>query len=181
MDSPYNVLLDYSVCAVLCLVAQSYLTVCDPIDCSLSGSSVHGDSPGKNTGVGCHALLQGIFPTQGSKPGFTHSGRFFAVWTTRCIKISKFAEFSNRTMFLLPRQGPAALRTCRILLEKQNLWYLESDLLNHSFYLIYSSWEFLRTVNLEKCWTRINFLLFHWWYLRQYNYKYWILSYVIHV
>ena len=27
------------------------------------------DSPGKNTGVGCHALLQGIFPTQGSNPG----------------------------------------------------------------------------------------------------------------
>ena len=26
------------------------------------------DSPGKNTGVGCHALLQGIFPTQGSHP-----------------------------------------------------------------------------------------------------------------
>ena len=30
------------------------------------GASVHGDSPGKNTGVGYHALLQGIFPTQGS-------------------------------------------------------------------------------------------------------------------
>ena len=28
------------------------------------------DSPGKNTGVGCHALLQGIFPTQGPKPHF---------------------------------------------------------------------------------------------------------------
>ena len=27
------------------------------------------DSPGKNIGVGCHALLQGIFPTQGSNPG----------------------------------------------------------------------------------------------------------------
>ena len=27
------------------------------------------DSPGKNTGVGCHALLQGIFPTQGWSPG----------------------------------------------------------------------------------------------------------------
>ena len=38
-------------------------------DCSPPGSSVHGDSPGKNTGVGCHAFLQGIFPTQGSKPG----------------------------------------------------------------------------------------------------------------
>ena len=46
---------------------QSYLTLCDPMDCSPPGSSVHGiDSPGKNTGVGCHALLQGIFPTQGS-------------------------------------------------------------------------------------------------------------------
>ena len=30
------------------------------------------DSPGKNTGVGCHALLQGIFPTQGSIPGLRH-------------------------------------------------------------------------------------------------------------
>ena len=30
------------------------------------------NSPGKNTGVGCHALLQGIFPTQGSNPGLSH-------------------------------------------------------------------------------------------------------------
>ena len=30
------------------------------------------DSPGKNTGVGCHALLQGIFLTQGSNPGLLH-------------------------------------------------------------------------------------------------------------
>ena len=27
------------------------------------------NSPGNNTGVGCHSLLQGIFPTQGSNPG----------------------------------------------------------------------------------------------------------------
>ena len=33
------------------------------------GSSVHRDSPGKNPGVGCHSLLQGIFPTQGSNLG----------------------------------------------------------------------------------------------------------------
>ena len=38
------------------------------MDCSRPGSSVHGDSPGKNTGVGCHVLLKGIFPTQGSNP-----------------------------------------------------------------------------------------------------------------
>ena len=46
----------------LCLVAQSCPTLCDLMDCSPPGSLVHGDSPGKNTGVGCHALLQGIFP-----------------------------------------------------------------------------------------------------------------------
>ena len=47
------------------LVAQLCPTLCDPMGCSPPGSSVHADSPGKNTGVGCHFLLQGIFPTQG--------------------------------------------------------------------------------------------------------------------
>ena len=56
----------------MCLVTQSCLAVCNPIYCSLTGSSVRGDSPGKNTGVGCHALLQGIFPTQGLNPGLLH-------------------------------------------------------------------------------------------------------------
>ena len=55
--------------AVPCLVTQSCLTLCDCIDCSPPSSSVHGDSPGKNTGVGCHALLQVIFPTQGLNSG----------------------------------------------------------------------------------------------------------------
>ena len=36
------------------------------------GSSVHVDSPGRNTGVSCHALLQGIFPTQRLNPGLLH-------------------------------------------------------------------------------------------------------------
>ena len=45
---------------------QSCLILGDPVDCSLPGSSDHGVSPGKSTGVGCCALLQGIFPTQGS-------------------------------------------------------------------------------------------------------------------
>ena len=43
-----------------------------PMDSSPPGSSVHGDSPGKSTGMGCHVLLQGIFPTQGSNPGLPH-------------------------------------------------------------------------------------------------------------
>ena len=35
-------------------------------------ASVHGDSPSKNTGVGCHALLQGIFLTQELNRGLLH-------------------------------------------------------------------------------------------------------------
>ena len=54
------------------LSSQSCLTLCNPMDCSPLGSSVHGDSPGKNTRIGCHALLQGIFPTQRSNPGLPH-------------------------------------------------------------------------------------------------------------
>ena len=49
--------------------------MCDSLwthDCSPPGSYVHGNSPGKNTGMGCHVLLQGIFPTQRSNPGFLH-------------------------------------------------------------------------------------------------------------
>ena len=58
-------------CSQLKLLKLTQLcpTLCDPRDCSPPGSSVHGDSPGKNTGVGCHALLQGIIPTQGSNRG----------------------------------------------------------------------------------------------------------------
>ena len=64
--------LGFSICVCVCLVTQSCPTLCDPMNCSLPGSSVHRDSLGKNTGVGCHALLQGIFPTQGSNPGLLH-------------------------------------------------------------------------------------------------------------
>ena len=49
-------------------VAQLCPTLCDPMDCSPPGSSVHGDSPGKNTGVGFHALFQEIFPYLGIQP-----------------------------------------------------------------------------------------------------------------
>ena len=61
-----------TVICVLCLVAQLCPTLCDPMDHSPPGSSVHGDSPGKNTGVGCHAFLQGILPTQESNLGLPH-------------------------------------------------------------------------------------------------------------
>ena len=52
-------------------VTQSCPTLCDPMDCSLPGCCPW-DFPSKNTGVGCHFLLQGIFPTQGSNLGLPH-------------------------------------------------------------------------------------------------------------
>ena len=52
----------------VCLEAQSCPTLCNPMGYSLPGSSVHGASPGKNTGVDGHALLQGNLPNRGMKP-----------------------------------------------------------------------------------------------------------------
>ena len=67
---PFISKMDYA-----CLHAKSLqpcLTLCKLMDCGPPASSVHVRqeeySPGKNTGVGCHAFLQGIFPTQGSNP-----------------------------------------------------------------------------------------------------------------
>ena len=56
---------------IACMRAKSFkscLILCDPMDSSPPGFSVHWDSPGKNSGVVFHAFLQGIFPTQGSNP-----------------------------------------------------------------------------------------------------------------
>ena len=53
--------------AVKVKVAQSCLTLCDPMDCI-----AHGILQAKNAGVGSLSLLQGIFPTQGSNPGLPH-------------------------------------------------------------------------------------------------------------
>ena len=54
-----------------CAQSLSCVRLCDPMDCrpdcSPPDSSVHGDSPGKNTGMGCHALLQDL-PNPGIKP-----------------------------------------------------------------------------------------------------------------
>ena len=61
---------------------QSYLSLCSTMDRSPPGSSVHGVSPGKNTGVSCHALLQWIFQTYVS----CIVGGFFTVWATREVQ-----------------------------------------------------------------------------------------------
>ena len=57
--------------------------LCNLMDSNPPESSIHGDSPGKNTGVGCHALLQGSSQPKDWTQVFHIAGGFFIVWATR--------------------------------------------------------------------------------------------------
>ena len=89
---------------VLCLVTQSCPTLWDPIDYySPPGSSVHENFPDKNTRVGCHTLLQGIFPANVSHI----AGGYFTIWahqgsprTMECVAYPfprRSSQLRNRT------------------------------------------------------------------------------------
>ena len=58
-------------CGCCCLITKSCLTL-QPLDLQPTRLLCPWDFPGKNTGVGCHLLLQEIFPTQGSNPHLLH-------------------------------------------------------------------------------------------------------------
>ena len=63
--TPHKVIIKYglySLCIAVVQLLSRVLTLCDPINCSPSGASVHGIS---QTGVDCHFPLKGIFPDQG--------------------------------------------------------------------------------------------------------------------
>ena len=73
---------------------QSCPTLCDPMD----PAKVHcpWDSPGKNTGVGCHALLQGIFqPRDQTQLSYT-AGGFFTIWATREAPLKKVLQAKEK-------------------------------------------------------------------------------------
>ena len=65
---PGTVLRDLQILFPNLMCAQSCPTLCGPMNCSPPGSSVHRILHSKNTKAGSHALLQGIFQTQGSNP-----------------------------------------------------------------------------------------------------------------
>ena len=106
--------------------AKSCLTLCDPMDCSLPGSSVHGDIPGKNTGVSCHALLQGIFPTQGSNPGLLHCRQTLYQLSYKGSPNQVYCNIKQKVFFF----NAAALsptyyenpKTCGEALEDEAMW-----------------------------------------------------------
>ena len=68
---------------------QSCPTLCDPVDYSLTSSSVHGDSPGQNTGVDCHVLLKGTFPTKGSNTNLL----CLLLWQSGSLPLASLGKF----------------------------------------------------------------------------------------
>ena len=98
------------------LAVQSCLTLCDPVDCSLPGSSVHGTFPLKNTGVGCHFLLQGLFPTQGSNPGLPHCRQIlYQLSHNRSPRILEWVAYPFSSRSSQPRNWTSLLHCRRIL------------------------------------------------------------------
>ena len=81
--------LDKSVnlCA-LCFITQLCPTLCDPKDCSLPGTSVHWDSPDRNTRVGCHALLK-LLIYHPSQQGVDH---IFIIIKATIISCSRYSN-----------------------------------------------------------------------------------------
>ena len=81
----------------VCLVTQLYLTLYDSMDCNPPGSFLHVDSPGKNTGAGCHALLQGIFPIQWLNTSLLHCRRIIYHLSHQGSPIFQLHSIHNQT------------------------------------------------------------------------------------
>ena len=67
----------FSTSKMVCLPNRSESESRSAVSDSLQPHGLYSpwNSPGQNTGVGCHSLLQGIFPTQESNPGLPHCGQ----------------------------------------------------------------------------------------------------------
>ena len=96
--STYKLICHVCVCVCVCARVpaksiQSCSTLCDTMDCSPPGPLCQRDSPGKNPGVGCHALLQGIYLTQGLNPCLMSpalAGGFFTTSATWEVSLSLY-------------------------------------------------------------------------------------------
>ena len=91
------------LCAVLCLVAQSCPTLCDPMDCSPPGFSVRGGSPGKNTGV--FSSVGSSWPRNQTRVSCI-AGKFFTSWATKEAHICGPVQFSSVTQSCPTLCGP---------------------------------------------------------------------------
>ena len=107
-------LIKWITCRACAKTLQSCLTLCDPMDCSLPGSSAHGDSPGMNTGVGCHFLLQGTFLTQGSNLGLLDCRQtLYQLSYKGSLKMKGIAPYSRKSKpFLKPSACVHSTQLC---------------------------------------------------------------------
>ena len=111
------------VCVGVCVcvsAAQLCLTLCNPVDCSPPGLCPW-NSPSRNTGVGCHALLQGIFPTQGSH-----------LHLLQCVTRSP----GEKKVMQMKSTGPSLEQTFTVL----EIFFLCTPF-SYLFPLLPSSWE----------------------------------------
>ena len=110
-------------CTVLCWVPQSCPALCSPMDCSLPGSSVLGDSPGKNIGVGSLFLLQGSPQPRNQTRVPCIAGGSFTSWATR--EASTILLLSSKSVW---RMSKCQYVGCRKTVERVevlvilNLW-----------------------------------------------------------
>ena len=118
----------YPLC-VMCLCAkllQSCLILWDPMDYSPPGFSVHGDSPGKKAGMGCHALLQCILPTEGRNPWLLHYRWILYRWAIREARVLySFQSLSRVWLFVTPwnaaHQASLSITNTRSLLKRMSI------------------------------------------------------------
>ena len=100
-------------------VAQSCPTLCEPIGCSPPGSSVHGDSPVKNTGVGYHFLLQGIFSSQGLNLGLLHCRQILYHLSHQRSPIPQLKKNKDRKKHFLKKEGMVLIYSGILLSHKK--------------------------------------------------------------
>ena len=93
-------------------VTQLHPTLFDPVNYighgilqPTSHPSIHGDSPGKNPGVGRHSLLQGIFPTQRSNPGLLHCGQILCQLSHQGSTVDTILPSNSTHRFTLEKSG----------------------------------------------------------------------------
>ena len=90
-------------------VARARPTLCDPVDHSLPGSSVHGIPPGKNTGVDC-ASPPGDLPDPGIEPRSPASQRILYLWVTRAATYTKKLILCHHPSQLLEQETGSSER-----------------------------------------------------------------------
>ena len=129
----------------MCLVAQLFPTLCCP-----PGSSVHGDSPAKNAGVGCHCLLQGNLPDPGIEPMSPEAPALQADSFSSVQSLSRVQLFA--TPWTAARQASLFIINCQSLLKLISIQSVVSSnhlILWHPLFLLPSIFPSIRVFSNE--------------------------------